>query len=102
MFQQTIGILMGTDCAPLLSDFFLQFYETDFRQSLHKNKDRKLAQSFTSSFRYIYTVLSLNTYRFGDYLHLIYPNELEVKDTADAQKFASYLDLHLESTTEDD
>jgi hypothetical protein len=62
MFQQTIGILMGTDCAPLLSDFFLQFYETDlsFRQSLHKNKDRKLAQSFTSSFRYIYTVLSLN------------------------------------------
>jgi hypothetical protein len=34
--------------------------------------------------------------RFGDYLHRIYPNELEVNDTTDTQKSASYLDLHLE------
>jgi hypothetical protein len=34
--------------------------------------------------------------RFGDYLYRIYPNELEVKDTTDTQKFASYLDLDLE------
>ena len=33
---------------------------------------------------------------FGDYLHCIYQNELEVKDTTDTQKSASYLDLHLE------
>jgi hypothetical protein len=34
--------------------------------------------------------------RFVHYLHRIYPNELEVKDTTDNQKSASYLDLHLE------
>jgi len=34
--------------------------------------------------------------RFGDHLHRIYPNELEVKDTPDTQKSASYPDLHLE------
>ena len=33
---------------------------------------------------------------FGDYLHRIYQNELEVKDTTDTQKSASYLDLHLD------
>jgi hypothetical protein len=45
---------------------------------------------------YIDDVLSLNNSRFRDYLHRIYPSELEVKDTTDAQKSASYLDLLLE------
>jgi hypothetical protein len=44
--------------------------------------------------------LSLNNSRFGDYLHRIYPNELEVKDTTDIQKSASYLDIHLEIDNE--
>jgi hypothetical protein len=38
----------------------------------------------------------MNNSRFGDYLYLIYPNELEVKDTTDTQKSTSYLDLQLE------
>jgi hypothetical protein len=35
-------------------------------------------QTFKSSFRYIAGVLSLNNSRFGDYLHRIYPNALEI------------------------
>jgi hypothetical protein len=61
-----------------------------------KNKDRTLAQIFNSSFRYIDEVLSLNNTLFGDYLHRIYSNELEVKDTTDTQKCASCLVLYLE------
>ena len=38
----------------------------------------------------------MNNSRFGDYLHRIYLNELEVKDTTDTQQSASYIDLHLE------
>jgi hypothetical protein len=30
-----------------------------------------------------------------DYVHLIYPNELEIKDTTESEKFASYLDILL-------
>jgi hypothetical protein len=82
--------------APLLADLFLHAYEADFLQWFFKNKDRKLAQTFNSSFCYIDDVLSLNNSRFGDYLHRIYPNELQVKDTTDTQKSASYLDLPLE------
>jgi len=37
-------------------------------------------------FRYIDDVLSLNNSRFGDYLLLIYPNELWLKDTTNTQK----------------
>jgi len=45
VFQQTIGIPMGTNCAPLLVDLFLHAYEADFLQKILKNKDRKLAQT---------------------------------------------------------
>ena len=34
VFQQTIGIPMCTNCAPLLSGLFLHAYEVDFLQGL--------------------------------------------------------------------
>jgi hypothetical protein len=95
VLQQTIGIPMGTNCDQLLT-VFLHPYEADFLQGPPKNKDRKSAQTFNSSFRYIDDVLSLNNSRFGDYKHRIYPNEHEAKDTTDTKKYASYLDHHLE------
>ena len=95
IFQQTIGIPMGTNCAPLLADLFLYSYEADFIQGLLQKKEKKLTQSFNYSFRYIDDVLSLNNCRFIDYVHLMYPNELEIKDTTDTVKTASYLDLFL-------
>jgi hypothetical protein len=39
-------------------------------------------------------VLSLNNSRFGDFVDRIYPIELEVTDTTDIGRSASYLDLH--------
>ena len=95
IFQQTVGIPMGTNCAPLLADLFLYSYEAKFLQGLLQKKDKKLAQSFNFSFRYIDDVLSLNNPKFTDYLHLIYPNELEIKETTDTPNSASYLDLYL-------
>ena len=60
VFQQTVGIPMGTNCAPLLADLFLYYYEADFMQELLRKKDKKLAISFNSTFRYIDDALSLN------------------------------------------
>jgi hypothetical protein len=37
MFQQTTGIAMGTNCAPLLAELFLHAYEADFLQGFLKN-----------------------------------------------------------------
>jgi hypothetical protein len=82
---------MGINCAPLLADLFQHYYEEYFLQVFLKNKHRNLAQTFNSSFRFIDHVLSLNHSRFGDYL--IYPNEFEVKDATDTQKYVSYLEI---------
>jgi hypothetical protein len=100
VFQQTVGIPMGTNCAPLLADLFLYSYEADFIQGLLKINKKKLARSFNFTFRYTDDVLSLNNSRFGDFVYRIYPIELEIKDTTDTDRFASYLDLYLEIDSE--
>ena len=101
VFQQTVGIPMGTNCAPLLANLFLYWYEADFIQGLLKKNEKKLARSFNFTFRYIDDVLSLNNSRFVDFVDRIYPIELEIKDTTDTDRPASYLDLHLEIDSED-
>jgi hypothetical protein len=51
IFQQTVGIPMDTNCAPLLADLFLYFYEAEFIQKpLHK-KNKPLDVAFNSIFR---------------------------------------------------
>ena len=87
--------------APLLADLFLYSYEADFIQELFKENEMKLAQSFNLTFRYIDDVLSLNNFRLGDFVDIIYPIKLEIKDTTDTDRFASYLDLHLEIGSEE-
>jgi hypothetical protein len=47
------------------------------------------------TYRYIDDVLSINNSRFAEFLPLIYPPELEVKETIDTASFASFLDLCL-------
>ena len=95
IFQQVIGIPMGTNCAPLLADLFLYSYEAEFIQTLTKSGKRHLAKSFHFTYRYIDDVLSINNPKFGDYIDYIYPVELEIKDTTDTDHQASYLDLDL-------
>jgi hypothetical protein len=34
LFQQVVGMPMGTNCAPLLADLFLYSYESEFLQNL--------------------------------------------------------------------
>ena len=96
-WQQTVGIPMGTNCAPFLVDLFLYSYQTDFIKVLVK---KKLARSFNFTFRYIDDVLSLSNAKFGVFVDRIYPIELEIGDTTDTAWSASYLDLHLEIDNE--
>ena len=43
VFQQIVGIPMGTNCAPLLADIFLYSYEAVFIQSLLSTGRKQLA-----------------------------------------------------------
>ena len=84
VFQQIVGIPMGTNCAPLLADIFLYSYEAEFLQSLLPNGKKKLASQFNFTYRYIDDVLSINNPDFENYLGQMYPAELEIKDTTES------------------
>jgi hypothetical protein len=51
--------------------------------------------AFNSTFRYIDDVLSIGNNQFQPHVDLIYPNELEIKDTTESSTSASYLDVLL-------
>ena len=70
------------------------------RGRLQDKNEKNLTQSFNFTFRYIDDVLSLNNSTFGDFVDFIYPIELEIKDTTDTDRSASYLDLHIEIDSE--
>ena len=95
IFQQTIGIPMGTNCAPLLTDLFLYSYEAVFVQSFLQAGKKHLAQQVNFTYRYIDDVLSLKNTKFAEYLEFIYPRELEIKETTETAASSSYLDCYL-------
>ena len=47
LFQQMVDIPMGTNCAPLLADLFLYFYENEFLDKLIKEAKESLLESST-------------------------------------------------------
>ena len=87
IFQQTTGIPMGTNCAPLLANWFLYSYEAEFIQGLMKVDKKRIVQQFNFTYRYIDDVLSLNNSKFSEYLGFIYPCKHEIKETWDDSLF---------------
>jgi hypothetical protein len=67
---------------------------------LQEKRKKKIARSFNFTVLYIDDVLSLNNSMFGDFVDRIYSIELEIKDTTDTDRSASYIDLHLEIDSE--
>ena len=88
-----VGILMGTNCAPLLADLFLYSYENEFLDKLIKEGKRKLARKFNLSYRYIDDLISFNNKRLKEFISDIYPKELTISETTESTSVASYLDL---------
>ena len=95
LFQQVVGIPMGTNCAPLLADLFSYSYESEFLPKLVKDKKIHEARAFNFTYRYIDDVLSINNSRFAEFLPLIYSPELDIKETTYTASSALFLDLYL-------
>ena len=98
--QLTVGIPMGTNCAPLLAYLFPYSYEADLIKGFLKKDEKKLPRSINFTFRYIDDVLSLNNSRFGDFVDRISPIELDINDTTNTDRSDSCLDLCLEIDSE--
>ena len=95
VFKQTIGISMGTDCAPLLAILFLFFYEYKYVKDKLK-VNHKQARLVKHTVRYIDDLLTLNNPSFEQQIPNIYPPQLQLKKTTEAPDKLSYLDICLQ------
>ena len=91
LYQQMVGIPMGTNYAPLLADLFLYSYENEYLDKLVKEGKRKLARKFNLSYHYIDDLICFNNNRFKELISDIYPKELTISETTESTSFASYL-----------
>ena len=91
VFRQCVGIPKGTDCAPLLANLYLFYYEHHFMKCLIKNK----AKHFSNTDRYIDDLLTLNNPSFEAEIGNIYPPELVLKKTTESSSMVSYLDTSI-------
>ena len=76
VYQQIVGIPMGTNCAPLKADLFLYCYERDFISDLQKSKHHDLIDMFNDTSRYLDDIFTLDYAEFEKYIPDIYPAEL--------------------------
>ena len=93
LFRQVIGIPLGTNCAPLLSDLFLYSYENEFLDNMIRSGHRRLARSFNLCCKYTDDLIVFNNQKFLDYLKEIYPSQLAVKKANKSDHLTDYLDL---------
>ena len=93
LFRQTVGIPMGTNCAPLLADLFLYSYENEVLDKLIKKGKRKLARKFGLPCHYIDILISFKDKRFKEFTSDIYSKELTISETTESTSVAFYLDV---------
>ena len=96
LYRQTIGIPMGTNCAPLVADLFLFCYERDFMKSLSRENQADIIEAFSySTSRYLDDLLNIDNIYFDQMVDRIYPTELQLNRANSSDTEAPFLDLNL-------
>ena len=88
LYRQTIGIPMGTNCASLVADLFLFYYERDFMKSLSRENLGDIIEAFNSTSRYLDDLLNIDNIYFDQMVDRIYPTELQLNraNSSDTEK----------------
>ena len=95
LYRQTIGIPMGTNCAPLVADLFLFCYERNFMKSLSRENQADIIEAFNSTSRYLDDLLNIDNIYFDQMVDRIYPTELQLNRVNSSDTEAPFLDLNL-------
>ena len=93
LFRQLVGIPMGTNCAPLVADWFLFCYEGDFMMSHSEEKQYEVIEAFSSTSRYWDDLLNIDNKYFDGLISQIYPSELQLNKANSSETKASFFGL---------
>ena len=93
VYQQIVGIPMGTNCAPLIADLFLYCYERDFMSDLQKSKRFDLIDMFNDTSRYLDDIFTIDNPEFEKHIPDIYQRELQLNKAKTSDKETSLKEL---------
>ena len=99
-YRQTVGIPMGTNCAPLVADLLLFCYERDFMLSLPDNNKTDNIEAFDSTSRHLDDLLNIDNPYFEQMVGHIYPTELQLNKANSSDTEAPFMDLNLSITND--
>ena len=95
IFQQIIGIPMGSDPAPFFANLFLYYFENKWLRNLQRSNLQK-ARKFSNTFRFIDDLIAVNDgLEFLNHFKEIYPNELVLSQENENIQEATFLDLNI-------
>ena len=96
VFQQIIGIPMGSNCASHLANIFLHVYERSFVQELISNNNFDHIHNSGAIFRYQDDLINFENYNVhNDDIIKMYPKEMVIKNTNVYANKVTYLDLDI-------
>ena len=97
VFNQDIGIPMGSDPALIFANLFLFYFEDKWVRNVQRS-DLSRARKFTTIFRFIDDILTVNDGgEFARSLEEIYPPELELNKENEGKSNATFLDVNIET-----
>ena len=96
LYEQIVGIPMGTNSDPLVADLFC--YKRDFMLSLSDNNQTDIIEAFNSTSRYLDDLLSINNPYFEPMVGQIYPSGLQLSKENSSDTEAPILDLDFSIT----
>ena len=87
LYRQIVGIPMGTNCAPLVTDLFLFCYERDFMKKLSSDNQVNVIKAFNLTSRYLDDLLNIDNPYFEGMVNQINPPELQLNkaNTSDTE-----------------
>jgi hypothetical protein len=92
--KQILGIPMGTNCAPMLANLYLYFYESRFVDKVALS-DVTLARKMRMSFRLIDDLLTIDCPNGDDFLTKVYPKSLRLSRTNLSNREACFLGMRI-------
>ena len=98
LYRQIVGIIIDTNCAPLVADLFLFCYEREFMLSLSDNNQTDINEAFNSTSRYLDDLFNIDNLYFEQMVNQIYPTELQLNKVNSSDTEAPFLDLNLSIT----
>ena len=98
LYRHIVGIPMGTNCAPLVADFFFCF-ERDFMRNLSSDNQADVIKAFNLTSRYLDDLLNIDNPYFEGMVNQIFPPELQRNKANTSDTEAPFLYLHLSFLT---